>query len=158
MRRVDPVEGYIYLEERIKRIDPSERYVIVYGEASKRSAQKFGLSPGPSHEVKLSLSKAQLLSEEELQRWREEKLNRWVRDISVQISSAVDPHAISKLIPLLDKNIIKCDVKDIYEGSQVDSGSLKLCLSVEVIGDKNPDVVMGTIKQELTNLGYHPLF
>jgi|Deesub1362A_J573_1020465.scaffolds.fasta_scaffold00023_86 prephenate dehydrogenase len=100
---------------KVKQVDPDRVTLITFS----------------GKEVNLKLSNVELLSREELEKWKLENLPRVIRDFSIMFDEKVNEEIILKVVKSFDKRIVDCSLLDIYRGKQIPKGKKSITIRVE---------------------------
>ncbi|MEE9594159.1 MAG: prephenate dehydrogenase [Candidatus Hydrothermarchaeales archaeon] len=98
--------------------------------------------------VTLKLSNVELLSWQELRRWKSENLSMDKRDFSVLFPGEVDEETVRVVVKNMDHKIVSCSVLDTYAGKQIPEGKKSITIRVEAV-----DFDLAKVEDLLKGLG-----
>jgi prephenate dehydrogenase len=95
--------------------------------------------------IRLKLSNVEVLSHEELKKWKLTNYPKWSYDISGIFPEECDPTVIASTIRNL-KNIVDAKVVDTYKGSQIPKGNISVTIRYTAIENNSSDSVSKLLK------------
>ena len=85
--------------------------------------------------IKLKISNIEILSQHELNQYKTENYPSKIFDVSVILSQDSNPEVISRTMRNL-KGVVDVCLKDVYQGSQIESGMKSITFEYEVINSE----------------------
>ncbi|MDY6775074.1 MAG: prephenate dehydrogenase [Halobacteria archaeon] len=108
---------------------------------------------GDDGRVELNTGNVELLSDEELRRWKLESLERHERDVSTVFGRRLDPDVLEDVLESSHAEVVGSEVIDVYDGEGVPDGTVSYTVRLEIIGDADPDEVVGSVVETVEGLG-----
>lgn len=106
-----------------------------------------------SDDVTLKTENVELLSDDELRRWKREERPRRREDVSAVFQDGLDADVLDAVVLESHEDVLEAEVVDEYEGDAIPEGTVSYTVRLEVLDDGAADAAVARVERRLEGLG-----